>query len=204
MDDEKGDRWKWGRNVDGFTEEEKKIIMGHVVETMVMATFKNHFYKWDGQVRRQKKGAAMGVRASGSLARVCMDRWIRLFREKLEGYGMIVKLLKKYVDDVLIICVNLKLGSRYQKEQDCIVWSKEWELEDLRNGVSRSKNTMMVLREVADSVMSFLQFTAEVSEGREQPVPCLDTQLWYGYPDAQKEWFNGGLARDQETQGLQW
>ena len=55
MDDEKGDRWKWGRNVDSFSEEEKRTIMGHVVETMVMATFKNHFYKWDGQVRRQRK-----------------------------------------------------------------------------------------------------------------------------------------------------
>ena len=93
---------------------------------------------------------------------------------------MIVKLLKKYVDDVLIICVNLRLGSRYNKDQDNIVWSEEYEQEDIREGVSRSKNTIRVLREVADSVMGFLQFTAEVSEGREQPVPCLDTQLWYG------------------------
>ena len=38
---------------------------------------------------------------------------------------------------------------------------------------------MEVLRGIADSIMSFLKFTAVVSEGEERPVPCLETQFWY-------------------------
>ena len=178
--------------MEGYSEEEMMTIMGHVVETIVKATFKDHFYKWDGQIRRHKKGAAMGVRASRSLSRVCMDKWIKLFKQKLDGYNIVVKLLKKYVDDVLVICLNLRLGTRYSKEQYTIVWSKGWEEEDEDNGTSRDANTMEVLRGIADSMRPFLQFTAEVSEGEDRQVSCLDTQFRYGYREEQQGWFQGG------------
>ena len=89
--------------------------MASVTEIMVTATFKHHFYKWDGVIRQQKKGAAMGVRASGSLSKVCMDQWIEDYRELLVACNVEVKLLKKYVDDVLVVCINLPLGSRFRE-----------------------------------------------------------------------------------------
>ena len=54
----------------------------------------------------------MGVEASGSMAKICMDQWIEEYRELLDRMGIEVKLLKKYVDDVLVV-----LGSRFRNGQ---------------------------------------------------------------------------------------
>ena len=59
--------------------------MSHVVEEMVLATFKDHFYRWDGEVYRQEQGVAMGMRASGALARWCLDDWAQKFRKLLQS-----------------------------------------------------------------------------------------------------------------------
>ena len=67
----------------------------------------------------------MGVRVSGSLFRVIIDHLIEEFRSKLTIFNVKVFLLKKYVDDVLIIVGNLPHGSRYNSSRDEIVRSKE-------------------------------------------------------------------------------
>ena len=88
-----------------------------------MATFKNHFYKLDNQIRKQQTGGATGLRATGSLSRVTMDKWITEFRRKVESAGAKKWLLKKYLDDVMVVATNMRLGSRW--EEDRITWSEE-------------------------------------------------------------------------------
>ena len=56
---------------------------------------------------------------------------------------------------------------------------------------------------MTDSIIDFLNCTAEFSEGREKPAPSLDTQLWYGQQEQQGTWFEGGLARDKKAPGAQ-
>ena len=53
------------------------------------------------QIHRQIKGGPIGLRASGSMAKASMEDWITRFQEKLEGMGLKIHLLVKYVDDVL-------------------------------------------------------------------------------------------------------
>ena len=43
-------RWKWEKPMEEFSEEEKKILMGKVVELMVLETFRTHYYKWGGAI----------------------------------------------------------------------------------------------------------------------------------------------------------
>ena len=62
---------------------------------------------------RQRKGGAIGLRGTGSIARTSMDCWIEKFIEVLETQGVKTYLIKKYVDDVLTIVGRLKLGSRW-------------------------------------------------------------------------------------------
>ena len=63
MDAPTGDIWKWVRDPEQYSPDEKKQVMAEVVRTMVMATFNNHYYKWDGSTKRQERGAAMDLRA---------------------------------------------------------------------------------------------------------------------------------------------
>ena len=85
----------------------------------------------DNQIRKQKTGGAIGLGATGSLSRVTMDMWIQEFRRKVESAGAKIWLLKKYVDDVLVLVDNLKPGTRL--ENNALVWKRSWEKEDLHS-----------------------------------------------------------------------
>ena len=88
--------------------------MAKVTEVLIRVTFSEHYYNWGGSVRRQQKGGAIGLHGTGSVARTTMDVWIQRYGLLLAKHGVTVHLLRKYVDDVLIICNNLQLGSRWK------------------------------------------------------------------------------------------
>ena len=104
--DESKDRWKWFEPPDYFTEEEK----AKVLQIMITTTFKTHHYKFNNKTYKQKTGGPIGLKATGYVVRATMDDWIEQFRKKLDKLGVKVHLLTKYVDDVLIVCRNAKLG----------------------------------------------------------------------------------------------
>ena len=49
--------------------------------------------------------------------------------------------------------------------------------------------TTEVLKQIANKVLPFLEFTSELSEGEGKPVTCLDSMLWFGKLRDQKPWF---------------
>ena len=93
-----------------------------MVQTLIESTFNTQVYKWAGKVYKQRKGGPIGLRASGSRAKAAMEDWISRFEDKLGKLGIEVHLIRKYLDDVVIICSNLKLGSRFVNKR--IDWSK--------------------------------------------------------------------------------
>ena len=161
--------------------------MAKVLEIMIETCFRNHIYKWDNQIRKQRNGGAIGLRATGSLSRVTMDVWIKKFKAKLEELGIDIWLCKKYVDDVLVIVTNLKLGTRLKEGK---LEQTEHDLKlDTDEQKTKQEITMNVLRQVACGIFKFLEFTTEVSTSPKDPVACLDTQLWVGKPEGGKPWF---------------
>ena len=155
---EESDRWSLNRKPQSYTEKDKRLIMSEVLESATMATFNNHFYKWNNSILRQKKGGAIGLRATGSLARITMDQWLQEFRKLAERAGIEFWPLKKYVDDVLVMCTNLEFGSRLRGEQ--ISTSVMDQVEDLATGMTPERLTMGILRELADKPYIFLEFTS--------------------------------------------
>ena len=67
-------RWRWFSDPEKATEEETQRIMAKVVEVMIKACFESHMYKWGDTFRRQRSGGAIGLRATGALAKVTMDK----------------------------------------------------------------------------------------------------------------------------------
>ena len=103
-------RWKFFRDPSTYTEAEKNLVMGVVVEMLIKTTFSTHYYLWKGQVYKQQGGGPIGLRATGSCAKAVMDKWLACFEDKLAKCGIDLHLITKYVDDVLIVCNNLRLG----------------------------------------------------------------------------------------------
>ena len=115
-----------------------------------------------------------------------MDFWIEELEKLMKENNMVVHLLTKYVDDVVVVCDKLELGSRFKGGR--IVIEAEDVANDVREGRTMEDVTFKVQNEMANSILSFLEFTGEYAmEGR--PIPCLDTEVWVGEPTNDGPWY---------------
>ena len=119
-----------------------------------------------------------------------MDWWMKEYARILTGAKMEILLLKKYVDDVCVVARNLDRGARWDNTNKQVTYKCTDIVADLDAKKSKEAVTMEVLRSAASSVAKFLEFTSEVSEGPESPLPVLDTQLWVDVPTQEQEaWY---------------
>ena len=134
------------------------------------------------------------MRASGSKAKVCMEVWLQTFKERLEKAGIKVWLMRKYVDDVIVVCSMARRGDRVLGD-GTIGRTCESLGEDRRSKVSRPQVTLNLLEAIANKVLPFLKFTGEAAEG-DQGIPVLDTRMWFGPSASEGELFQTpeGLA----------
>ena len=63
---------------------------------------------------------------------------------------MDIRMLKKYVDDILVAVVNLPLGSRFCRDTGTITRCQEDVLQDEGSNRTKDQVTIMVLQEVAN------------------------------------------------------
>ena len=102
-------RWQYPRPPRG---QERRKLMGKVLEVAIKATFKNHIYLYRNELYRQKAGGAIGLRLTGIVARIVMDRWARVFSITLKEAEIILHMLRKYVDDVNLVLATIPRGYR--------------------------------------------------------------------------------------------
>ena len=109
-----------------------------------------------------------------------MDKWIELFSELLVNNGIEVYLLKKYVDDVLLVCSNIILGSFLNSDD-----KKLFSVQNLKNIIflyvkAKQRFHWKSLFKLLTILFLFLKFTGDASV--DKPIACLDSQLWVGKP----------------------
>ena len=134
-----------------YTAEDKRQIIGLLTEIMVRSTFDNHFYKWKGEILRQTSGGAIGLRATGTCSKIVMDKWMELFSELLVNNVIEVYLLKKYVDDVLLVCSNVILGSYWSSDDKEIIFYPELQKQHISLGKSRTEVSLEIFIHMADN-----------------------------------------------------
>ena len=174
-EEEKLTKWIFDR-VD-FTEEEKRKLLGKVIEVAVRTTFRNHVYQFEGQMRVQAEGGPIGLRLTGAVARTVMDYWAKKFREMAKQNKMTLYMFKKYVDDVNLVMETLGRGYRWNGK--AMEWKQEWEEEDKSSGEEYDTMTMREVRKMSDSILPFINFKEEVaSDCKEGKVAMLDFKVW--------------------------
>ena len=72
-EDAKRERWWWPTPLKDLTDTQKKMILGCVVQQMMLAMFSNHYYEWNGEIRKQSVGGPIGLRATQPASRLVMD-----------------------------------------------------------------------------------------------------------------------------------
>ena len=73
MDPDRPSRMQVQLLTEKFTDAEKRKLLGRVVEVAVRTTSNTHYYKWAGEICRQSRGGAIGLKATGVVAKVAME-----------------------------------------------------------------------------------------------------------------------------------
>ena len=83
-----------------YTSQEESAIVSKVIIVEIETSFSNHIYELMGNLYLQLAGGAIGVRLTGEVARIIMDRWAKDVRASLSRSKLEVYHLSKYVDEV--------------------------------------------------------------------------------------------------------
>ena len=164
----RGDCEQWIFPCVKLEEWEIRELVGTVVEIMVTALFKKHFYSFGGEKYCQTKGGPIGLRATCAVARVAMQLFDINWRRRLDG--ILVSLLARYMDDARALLHPIKCGWRYETRG--IVFRQEWVGEDEK--LTPTERTKKFLASTMEGVEAFLKFTYETCDDFDGWLPTLD------------------------------
>ena len=124
------------------SEYEIRKMFSVALEHLIKQAMGNHVYSFNGFLRKQSAGAAIGTTLAGALAALYMIRWSKDFKHKVEYAtteieGFTLLMLKIYVDDANIISTPFPLGSRL--DSDGKIRIHQDEIENDRNVPSDSR-----------------------------------------------------------------
>ena len=200
-------KWWFPKNPDKFTSDEKKMILGCIVEQMVKEVFNSHFYYWNGDIYHQEGGAPMGLRSACPISRAMMDHWVSKVLSTAEQNNALHQLqpskypsiqihnLSKYVDDVLTLMQKFRKGTKWDSQNRVFITPDA--SEDL-SLMETDAETMEQFSRMATDMVECLKFTWDcpsVNEGGAMPV--LDTEMWIG--ECSEEWGVPKAILEDET-----
>ena len=101
------------------------------------------------------------------------SRWIELCNRNNIKIGK----SNRYMDDIRAFLKALKEGWRWRDGDLC--YTKAWELEDKKSGISASRRSANILVGMMNNIFPFLSFTIELGEDfPDGKLPSLDTKVW--------------------------
>ena len=153
--------------------EEKRRMLGKVIEIMTIVSMKNHVYKFGGEARVQRQGGPIGLGLTGEVAECAMIDWDKRLLQKLSGLGIHPALYKRFKDDITILLEKLENGTIYK--------NGKLEIDDNKKVLDEEKDgeivTMNVIREIANTIDPMIQFTIDTPGSHENKMlPILDIQ----------------------------
>ena len=95
-----GTETKWIPMGREYTDREGKVLVAKVIMVAIETSFGEHIYEFGGELYKQLEGGAIGVRLTGEVAKLIMDRWADDMGACLRASKVEVYMLCKYVDDI--------------------------------------------------------------------------------------------------------
>ena len=146
---------------------------------MIKASMSQHIYSFNGDLRKQAAGGAIGNVLTGSLSVLYTVYWCKEFLDKVtwateEFRDFCIYLLKIYVDDQTIMCEALPPGARLVDGRVCVVDSEVERDRDIPSDIRTSK----VLLEIANGISGFIKLTSDCPSSNPSGfMPLLDIQV---------------------------
>ena len=168
--------WR-SREVD-WTEMEKKVAVAEMVRIGVICMMNTHTFLWDGRWFLQRKGGPIGLRGTCAVARVVMLWWDGQLENILANNNIRLEEGARYMDDIRLLLNSIKEGWRW--DGTGLAYCRDWQVEDENSGETTTQRTGRVLKDIMNSIISFLNLTIEIEDDfDDKKLPTLDIKIWY-------------------------
>ena len=94
------------------TDQERRMMIKLALEILMKTSLKSHMYTFNGEIRLQMAGGAIGDILTGAVMSVYVLHWARILKQRLASLGITLHLFKIYIDDQNFIIKGLPPGSR--------------------------------------------------------------------------------------------
>ena len=149
------------------SEVEKKRMFCLAIRIMIERTMSLHDYVYDGKIIRQKGGGSIGLDLTGVVSDIYMNYWDQQFKQKLEDENIILKLYKRYKDDINMIFQKLRRVNEDRREEE--------------------KCTLKETMEIANTIHPSIKVTGDIpSIYDDNRLPILDLKIWIGEIEEEK------------------
>ena len=150
-------------------------MLGKVLAYSIRLAMSNHFYTFNDEIRRQRKGGGIGNSLAGEVARLFDIWWDRGYLKKMKSLKLVVDGYSRYVDDDGITMPAVNPGVRFEGGKLVI---KE-ELIEGDQQVSDDKRTAELSAEISNSIHPSIQVKPDCpSNHRGGRMPLLDMNIW--------------------------
>ena len=126
-----------------MTSSEKRMVVAMVIKVGILIMMNTHVYSWNGKSFLQKAGGPIGLRSTCAKAGVVMNEWDARWQELCVRNNIILRKGDRYMDDIRAFLTALRMGWRWVDGHLC--FTKTWEEEDKKSGLSASRRTALVL-----------------------------------------------------------
>ena len=157
-EEQKEKRFKpWNLPVRQPDERARRIMLREALRVVLTVIMKNHLYTFDNEIRKQTKGGPIGLKLTGVLAQIFMMWWDKEFAARLDEMSVVVRMNKRYVDDINLAVQATPPGMRYENGQTYVDESAI--IEDGR--VSSDERTMALIKQVGNDIHPSIQLEVD-------------------------------------------
>ena len=80
-----------------------RAMLALAIANSVEVAIINHYYRFGGQIRKQKTGGTNGAELTGEVSRDVITIWDSRFIDRVRILGIKLEIYKHFVDDDLIV-----------------------------------------------------------------------------------------------------
>ena len=153
----------------------RRKLIAIAMQIALTFVMRNHVYVFDEELRKQREGGAIGLELTGLLARIYMIWWDKRFLQICAQNQVIVKIYKRYVDDINILLKYIGHGYRYNGTE--VV--RDPEKAEVDRNRKKDEVMMELMNEIGDSIHPSIQLTTDYpSKNQDEKIPILNLKVW--------------------------
>ena len=157
------------RTVGELTPQDLRVMLGLASSRSTRHVMMNHFFSINGQIYRQRDGSPIDKDLSVEGASLYMILWDKKFMKKLKTLGINLGLYKRYVDDIVVGLRGISPGWFFDRNSNRM----KFDAQNQYTTWESDARTLAVLRDIANSLDSDIQFETDVPSAHQSGFASL-------------------------------